>query len=194
MKKIIYSALAIIISLVLSSYMYSSGSTGSVKKQFKNNDSTQTAVNINVTAKNVGPYKLETSDVLNRTLESTLEVNTLKIAVLKKLEKEELTEKKVISTNQEVVLEKYGYNKEFIVKRIRNDMLIKFISILITLIPIFLLIKLMKKYKEDWPRLLVKGFFIIILLLASQMYLYYILSYLFNGEFLIMKKLISMLI
>lgn len=193
MKKILYLISIVTISFVLSSYMYSRPGT-TVKKHYNTNDSTETAVNINVTAKTTGPYKLEPSDMLDKALSSTIEVNNLKIAVLKNLEKEQTAEKKINSTKQEIILEKYGYKQEFIVKRIRNDMLIKFISIIITLIPIFLLIKLLKKYREDWQLLLTKGFFIIVLLIATQFYLYYILSYLFNSEFLIMKELVSMLI
>ena len=193
MKKIIYFISLIAISFVLSSYIYSSGNK-TVKKHYTNSDSTETAVNINVTAKTVGPYKLEASDMLDKALESTIEVNNLKIAVLKNIEKEQTTEKKVVSNNQEILLEKYGYSKEFVIKRIRNDMLIKFISIIIILIPIFMLIKLMKKDREDWKRLLIKGFFITILLLASQLYIHYLLSYIFNNDFLLIKKLINLLI
>jgi hypothetical protein len=174
--------------------MYSTTGT-TVKKHYKNhNDSIETAVNINVTAKTEGPYKLEASDMLDKALESTIEVNTLKIAVLKSLEKEQTSTKKINPTNQEIVLDKYGYSKEIIVKRIRNDMLIKFINIIIIFIPVYLLIRLMKKYKEDWPSLLIKGFFIILLLIICQSYLYYIISYIFNNDYLVMKKIINLLI
>jgi hypothetical protein len=171
MKNIIRIILIIIASIMLSSYMFPNGNKG----KYKVNDST--SVNINVTAKNIGPYKLEANEKFMEALESTIAINKLKTTILQKLELNS-KDTKVNTTNQELVLKEYGYSKEFIVKRIRNDTTIKFISILLIIIPIIILIRMMKKYKfkEDWKPLLIKGFFIFVVLAISQLYLYYILS------------------
>jgi hypothetical protein len=190
MKKIIYSIATIIFAFILSSFMYPNNS----RTKYQVTDSTK-SVNINVTAKNIGPYKLETNAKFMEALESTIEVNKHKLIVLKSLEKEPIVEKEYLPTTQEIILQKYGLgNEKFIVKRIRNDTLIKVLSILCMGLSVFLVIKRMKKSTDDWRLVLTKGFFIFISLAISYIVSYYILSYIFNNEFLTMKELINLLI
>jgi len=189
MKKIIYLILTIGSAFLLSAYTFPT-SNG----KYKINDTTK-SVNINVTAKNVGPYELKTSTLLEECLKSTIDINKLKADFIKKANSEVTKTVEYLPSTKEIVLEKYGIKKEFIVKRIRNDTLIKWISIFIMfLISGIYLSYLYKDNKTDWKILLIKGFFMFIFLAICQLYLYYFLSYIFNNEFLTIKELINLLI
>jgi len=190
MKKIIYIVLAIASAIIFSSYAYSTKEKVKISK-----DSTST-VNINVTAKNIGPYELKAGNLLEECLKSTIDINKMKADFIKKAVEKPAITKEYLPSTKEVILEKYGLgSSNFIVKRIRNDTLIKWISIVIMFFAAGLYLKaLYVDNKIDWKIAIIRGFFMFIFLAICQLYLYYTLSFLFNNEYLTMKELINLLI
>ncbi len=185
MKKIVYLLLTVITSFVLSSYSHPMSNKG----KYKINDST--SVNISITAKNIGPYELKANDIFTKACQSTIDANKLKTVILENLDKKS---NEITPTRSEYILDKYGTNKNLIIKHIRNDILIKFISILLVIGLAIYLGKEIIKHKENWRLALIQLVFISLFILILQLSLYYILSYIFNNEFLTMKELINLLI
>src|SRR4030042_1009972 len=179
MKKIVYLILAAITAFLFSSYIYPTS-----KEKIKvGKDSLSLNINLNNKIQNNGSYKLETNNKWDEVLNSTLELNREKLNILKEMKVEQPIKTEYIPTTAEVILEKYGFKKKFIVKRIRNDTIIKIWSILCISIWITILIRRLKNIKEDWKPLLIRGLFIIVSLVISTVSLYYLSSFILNREF-----------
>jgi hypothetical protein len=186
MKKLLYLVITLVLYLAITSF--ASQST-SLTKSLKMSDSTKT-LNVNVDAK-VIPAKenIKLNDLNKQYLESSIELNNMKLLLIEDLN-EKLSNGIETPLTKEQSLEKNGWTHDKIVKRIRADTTIRFISNLLLVCLILFSIWFIGAKGDQYKLDLKVGILLLIFFLITSailgIMLPLLLSYIFNREYLIL--------
>lgn len=184
MKKILYVLLTILL------YVTSTSLTSSTK-EVKVTGKDTTVLNLNVNAKvTANKEQIQTNEQLNQYLISAAKLNEVQAIVIQDFNNR-LEEYSSDSTKKEQ-LEKLGWSQQIIVKRVRADTTINLICDLFLLLSSIILLYWFTIYSTqndiDWKVASFIVIAIIILIVVSKILLPYIISYIFNREYLVLKE------
>jgi hypothetical protein len=186
MKKLLYLVITLVLYLAVTSFASQSASP---IKSLKMSDSTKT-LNVNVDAK-VIPAKenIKLNDLNKEYLESSIELNNMKLLLIEDLN-EKLSNGIETPLTKEQSLNKNGWTHDKIVKRIRADTTIRFISNLLLVCLILFSIWFIGAKGDQYKLDLKVGILLLIFFLITSAILGVILplllSYIFNREYLIL--------
>jgi hypothetical protein len=186
MKKLLYLVITLVLYLAVTSFASQSASP---TKSLKMSDSTKT-LNVNVDAK-VIPAKenIKLNDLNKEYLESSIELNNMKLLLIEDLN-EKLSNGIETPLTKEQSLNKNGWTHDKIVKRIRSDTTIRFISNLLLVCLILFSIWFVGTKGDQYKLDLKVGILLLIFFLIASVILGImlplLLSYIFNREYLIL--------
>ena len=186
MKKLLYLVITLVLYLAITSFTSKSASP---TKSLKMSDSTKT-LNVNVDAK-VIPAKenIKLNDLNKEYLESSIELNNMKLLLIEDLNNK-LSNGIETPLTKEQSLEKNGWTHDKIIKRIRADTTIRFVSnlllVCLILFSIWFLGTKGDRLKLDLNVTIVILLFFLIVSTIIGIILPLLLSYIFNREYLIL--------
>jgi hypothetical protein len=195
MKSIIKGFVFLLIALVLQSFISPERNSSGITKKIPGD-----SVNVNINIKNQAP-KIDPNVYANlqQLLQQNIELNTAKQKVYDKF----LNKKSYLSKEDSIFINsnsfeqrcfEVGFTSKIIFNRARSDTTIKFISswilIIVPTILIYLLIIKSISKGIDWKNTLILSILIICSIYLLNYKLEYIISYLFNRDYLVFKELI----
>ncbi len=187
MKKIFYILLTIILAVTVSSYTIPS----TIDKNVKTGDSINVSINVHQTKIPV-PKSDDLYDKLLKALDSNIEVNESKKLLIDKILQED--QQKSTTSLDQLCIER-GYDKSNVLKWANRDVNIRFISsLLVILFTVFIIIYFIQKSirdKLDYKFVIIFSIIIFLGLYYINGQIQYILSYLFNHNYLTVKELIK---